>query len=271
MKKKAFEITTGADLRESRALGSVRSKLFGVAASLLFCALAVPASAGTTTLCPSAATVGGFGETSSDVAGPLDGTCGSNSAVQIGLSDSTNYGKLQFNSGMTGYPAGLTLGGAEGASASVSLTGAGQPYYLLDFTDGSDSLGQSAAGDQILFIEFQPTTVTANTLAFDPATTLFNLYDNSTNAYLQGGQADARTLDTWLADFSDLGNESLDGIWLGEGLDASNTGAESFTVNSLDVTTAAVPEPSALALLGAGLLGFIGFAGIRRRRTATAA
>src|ERR1700712_3753795 len=79
--------------------------------------LATPALAGVVTLCPNQATVGGFGGSSSNVAGPLDATCGANSAVKIDIPASTDYVKLQFTSAMSGYPPGLTLGGLLGLSA----------------------------------------------------------------------------------------------------------------------------------------------------------
>ena len=45
---------------------------------------------------------------------------------------------------MPGYPPGLTLGGLPGLSANVLFTSGGfdQPYFVLDFTDGSDSLAK---------------------------------------------------------------------------------------------------------------------------------
>jgi PEP-CTERM motif len=257
-------------MSRSQALQFPWQALLGSAASALFlCSfgLATPASAGAIALCPNQATVGGFGETSSDVSG---GSCGANSAVQINIPASTDYGKLQFNSGMSGYPAGLTLGGLESLSANVSFTSGGsdQPYFMLDFTDSSDSLGQASAGDQILMIEFQSSTLSGNTLAADTTSTLFNLYDNTTGTYLQGGQSDAKSVSAWLAEYSALGSETLDGVWIGEGLAGSNTGADSLTVNSLTVNT--VPEPSSIALLCAGLamLGFMGF-GPRKRTGST--
>jgi hypothetical protein len=251
--------------RASRFLAPAR---LGSAASMLalcFFGLAGPASASVTTLCPNQATVGGFGGTPGNVAGPLDGTCGTNSAVQINIPDSTDYGKLQFNAGMPGYPAGLTLGGVEGLNANVAFNGSGaeQPYFLLSFSDASQSLGQSSASDQILMIEFEANALSGSTLAVDPGSTLFNLYDNSTGNYLQGGQADTNTMDGWLADFTALDTEGLNGIWVAEGLTSGNSGPESLTVNSLSVS---VPEPSSLSLFGAALISFAGFIMVRRRK-----
>ena len=139
------------------------------------------------TLCPSSATPGGFGGTATSVAGPLNGTCGANSAVRLDIPAEADYGKLMFNSSMTGYPAGLTLGTLVGLSANVDFTGqAGdEPYYLLAFTDTSNSLGQTNAADQILMIEFHSSpTLSGNTLAVDPNATHFNLYDNDAGVYL---------------------------------------------------------------------------------------
>jgi hypothetical protein len=193
-------------------------------------------------------------------------------AVEINIPSSTDYGKLIFGPSTPGYPPGLTLGGLQGLSANVSFTsgGADQPYFLLDFTDSSGSLGQGAATDQILMIEFQPSALSGSTLAADPNTTLFNLYDNTTGAYLQSGQSDTNTVDQWLTLFPALDSEDLAGIWIAEGLAGSNTGADSLTVNSLTVTSqnAAIPEPSSIALLSAALAVFGGIGFGRRRRTA---
>jgi hypothetical protein len=245
------------------------------ASALVLCSfgLANPASADAVTLCPNQATVGGSGETSTDVSGPLDATCGVDSAVEISIPASTDYGKLQFSTGMPGYPSGLTLGGLEGLSADVSFTtkGSDQPYFLLAFHDSSDSLGQGNAGDQILMIEFQSNALVGNTLAVNPTSTLFNLYDNTTGMYLQGGQSVTKTISGWLAKFSALDSEALQGIWIGEGLTGGNTGAESLIVNSLEVDY--VPEPSSINVLSAGLavLGFFGFVGCNRRKRANQA
>jgi hypothetical protein len=261
-------------MSNSRALRFSWQALFGPAASaLLFCffGLASPASADQVTLCPNQATVGGFGYTATDVSGPLDGTCGASSAVQIYIPASTNYGKLQFDSGMSGYPAGLTFGGLAGISANLSFASGGsdQPYFLLAFTDSSDSLGQHAATDQILMIEFQPSTLSGSTLAVDKGSTLFNLYDNTTGTYLEGGQSNTKSITGWLAEFSALHSEALQGIWIGEGLDGGNNGYEQMTVNSLVVDY--VPEPGSMALMCTGLLGLAGLGAFRRRRQVVAA
>jgi hypothetical protein len=220
-------------------------------------------------LCPNAATPGGFGGTATNVSGPLDGTCGPNSAVQLSIPAETDYGKLMFNSSMSGYPAGLTFGNLSSISANVAFSGqpGDQPYYLLAFTDASNSLGQASATDQILMIEFQSSTLSGNTLAVDPSATLFNLYDNNTGIYLQGGQQNKDTISGWLTSHSSLANESLQGIWLGIGLAGGGTSPETLTVNSLSV--AAVPEPETYAMLLAGL-GLLGFMARRRKQKESA-
>ena len=119
----------------------------GAAALLLFSfGLAGPARAGEVTLCPRQATPGGFGFTATVVSGPLDGSCGANSAVQLNIPASTDYGTLQFNASTPGYPTALTLGGLSGLSANVDFSSGGsdQPYFLLAFTDTSGSLGQTS-------------------------------------------------------------------------------------------------------------------------------
>jgi len=259
---------------KSRVSGLIRQVLPGSAAvAALVCAfgLVSPAHAGSVTLCPSQAGAAGNNATFTNVVGPLDGTCGANSAVQISLGHSTDYGRLAFDSSTPGYPTSLTLGGLLGASANVSFTSGGtdQPFFMLAFTDSSDSLGQGSATDQILMIEFQPATVSGVTMALDPNATLFNLFDNTTGVYLQTGQQDTKTVDGWLADFASLGGESLQQIRTGLGLAGGDTGPESLTVNSLTVTTAdvAAPEPASLTLLGVALAGL----GYSRRRRATRA
>jgi hypothetical protein len=219
------------------------------------------------TLCPGGATVGGINESSSAVSGPLDGTCGAPSAIQLSIPQSTDYAKLEFIPGQSGYPQGLTLSGIVSLSASVSFTtgGSDKPYMLLPLVDSTRGLGQANAGDQILLIEFQPATLTnvGTTLAIDASTTRFNVYDNTTNTYLLGGQQNTNTIDGYLALYPFLATDPLQGVWVAQGLTGGDTGPETLTVSSLSADYEA-PEPASLALLGTGLAVL----GLSRRKRA---
>lgn len=228
-----------------------------VAAGLLLAfALANSARAADISLCPSSGVVGGIGETSGDVSGPLDGTCGDDSAVMVSITQSTQYGKVAFTAGTPGFPTGVPLSGLVSLSSNVLFSGPSnaQPFYMLAFTDSSKSLGQSSATDQILLIEFQPATLSGTTMAANPGSTLFNLYDNTTNTYLLGGQQDTNTLNAWLADDPALDDDVLQGIWIGVGLTGGNAGPESFTLNSFDASDD-IPEPASLTILSVALVG----------------
>jgi hypothetical protein len=250
-------------MSKSSAFRLLGKTLPGSAAAFLLCSFGMSNSASAVVVCPDSGAVGGISETSSFVPGPLDGTCGAGSAVQINIPASTDYGKLTFNGTPAGYPATI-LSNLLGITANVAFTSAGsdQPYYELAFYDGSDSLGQNSSSDQILMIEFQPAALSGNTLALDPSTTLFNLYDNTTNTYLEGGQSITNTLAGWLAADPSLGPETLSEVRIAIGLTGGNTGSESMTVNSVDMT---IPEPASLALFGIGAAA-IGM--VRRRRYA---
>lgn len=229
--------------------------------------IASPARADTATLCPSGANQGGFGNTFTAVAGPLDGTCGANSAINMFIPVQTNYARLMWDSSVANYPVGMTLGSLSGLEADVIFAGqpGDQPFYMLSFVDLTNGLGQAAAANQILMIQFQPTTVSGNDMDFDPNASLVNLFDNVAGFYLAGGQQDKRTVSAWLGLFPFLSATSLDQVRIGIGLSGGGTGSESLTVNSLQVTTlSSVPEPSSLLLLltAVGAAGF----GIRRKQ-----
>jgi hypothetical protein len=244
---------------------------FSAAAVALFglVGIASLAKADTAVLCPNLANQNGAGTyTFTPEPGSLDPTCGVNSAVKIDIPTETDYARLMWDSSVTNYPAGLTLGNLVGISANVpAFTGqpGDQPYYMLAFTDLSDSLGQTANTDQILMLEFQTTTLSGTNMAFDPNATQVNLYDNTNGFYLAGGQPDTETLAGWLATFPLLGAESLQQVRLGIGLAGGGTDPESITVNSLAITTpSSVPEPRGTALLLVTALLGVGLV-VRRR------
>jgi hypothetical protein len=233
-------------------------------------AFARPAAAASVTLCPSDASsqAGAGAFTFANVPGPLEATCGANSAVQMDIVTEVDYARLAWLSGDSNYPSPLTFGNLAGLSADVEFTPGqpgDQPFYMLAFDDLSGSLGQAAPANQLLFIEFQPVNLVGNTMTVDPNTTLFNLFDNVNGNYLQGGQADARTLASWMTAFPFISGESIDQLRIGIGLSGGGTSPVSLTINSLDVATidaTAVPEPATLLLFGTGLVAVA-----RRRRS----
>ena len=242
-----------------------------VAVALLgLVAITSPARADSYVLCPSAANAYVTSGSITNVPGPLDGSCGADSAVKLSIPTETQYGRLRFDSGVAGYPTTLTFGNLVGLSADVpAFTGqpGDQPYYMLAFTDATQNLGETAAGDQILMLEFgNPANLVGTTMAVDPNLTTFNLYDNDTSTYLQGGQGDARTIAAWLTAHSFLASELLLEVRTGIGLAGGGISPESLTVNSLTITTApsAVPEPTSLLLL-LTVVGATGL-GIRRKQ-----
>jgi len=215
-------------------------------------------------LCPTTATEGGFGNSFSTSA--ESGACPT--AVTMNITNAQNYAKLEWAPGAGGYSAGFTLGNLTGLSAQVGLdANSDQPYYILEFIDPSDSLGQANATDQIIMIEFQNSTVSGGAMDLDPNATLFNLYDNTGSGYyLEGGQHDTNTLAGWLSSDPSLAGDSLGGVWLAIGLAGGSGPAESVTVDSLDMEggPASVPEPTSLLLL-LTVVGATGL-GVRHRQ-----
>ncbi len=227
---------------------------------------AVGQSAFAESFCPAAADTGGFGSDTFTSVASTDAAC-SDVGVNLSISVSTDYARLQW------APTDLTLGTLTGLTASVIFTSGSasdQPYYEFTLQDPTDALGLTNPTDQLLLLEFQPTTIAGGDMDVDPNGTLFNLYDNTTGKYLLGGQSDAQTIAYWDAMFPSLGSEAITGLRIGEGLSGGCNGpcSESLTIDSLDATSiAATPEPPSAILFGIGMLVVgVGVAFDRRRR-----
>jgi hypothetical protein len=234
----------------------LRSKRFytllAIAVALFMLGLGATAAHADVLLCPLTANqntmVGGV---YTPVAG--NGSCSPNTAIQMYIPTDTDYARLEW----TGT--GLTLGNIGVANATVALTsGAGdQPYYMMTFQDTGDVLG-STPGDQMLMLEFQPSTVSGTSMVLDPSTTLFNVYDNTLGTYFLGGQSNANPLNYWLGLYPALSGDAVTGFRIGEGLAGPGcTGdcSETLTVYSVDVgTNTATPEPRSLPVIGGALL-----------------
>jgi len=216
------------------------------------------------TICPSSASYIYSDGTATNVAGPLDGTCGADSAVQLTIpNDSVDGASIYFSNAQTG----LTLGNVASIGASVAFSSdvaSDEPYYVFDFHDTSGVFGETA-GDKILFLENQSPNVSGSSMSLSPTATLFDVYDDTTGLYLNGGQSNVKTLDQLLAADPGLSSDpTYIGIAIGDDGGCAGPCSESLTVNSFTVNeTAATPEPSSFLLLGTGLASL---AGMARRR-----
>jgi hypothetical protein len=171
----------------------------------------------------------------------------------MSIPTNSDYARLEW----TGT--GLTLGTVGLTNAVVALTSSAgdEPYYMMTFQDPADILGETNPGDQILMLQFQATpTVAGSSMPLDPNATLFNMYDNTSNVYLQGGQSNARTLDYWLSLYPTLSGDAVTGFRIGEGLagGCGGTCSESLTIYSVSVGSP-TPEPATFVLIGSALLG----------------
>jgi hypothetical protein len=241
---------------------------FAVVAMATALAFVPAAVAGAQVLCPNATATnsnGYGGNSATNVVGTSDATCGPNSAVQLHIpNDNSGYARLEWTQGTGGVPAALTLGTLTGLDASVNFTAdlpGDQPFFMITVNDSTDSLGLTKSTDQLMFLEFQPTNLVGTNMAASAGTTLFNMYDNTSDKYLNqsnGGQQDAHPLSYWFTQYPDLSSELITGLRIGIGMDGGCSGpcSETLTINSLDVNpTVSTPESSSLPMFF--LSGFV--------------
>ena len=192
----------------------------------------------------------------------------------LSLTNDTNYAKLMWNTASSPsgastqlMPSGITLDTLPTTTANVNFTADTSdvsPYFVLSLSDTTNVIGGHAAGDQILMLEFENLGLSgAGTMTLD-GNTVFNFIDNTTGAYLMGGQQDKASLSTWLSTQPGLSSLSVNGIWIAEGLAggcAPGGCSESLTVTSAELVSD-TPEPGTIALLFGG---FAGVVTLRRR------
>jgi hypothetical protein len=209
-------------------------------------------------LCPRAANAdtGGSGGVFTDVFSQVGNPCNTSllSAVNLAIPTDTDYARIQW----TGT--GLTLGSIGNTNATVAFTAGNagdQPYYMMTFQDPANILGETNPGDQILMLQFQPPpTVSGGNMALDPNGTQFNMFDNTSGVYLQGGQQTTNSLAGWLTLFPQLTGDTITGFRIGEGLAGGGcigNCSESLTVYSVDIGSP-TPEPGTFTMIGGALL-----------------
>ena len=222
-------------------------KKFSIALFALALALAIaPAALAGSTLCPNVAWNYSDGTSST-----ASGFCG---AVTLSiLNDNTDTASLFWGSSTNGAT-GLTVGNILSFNTAVTFSGApgAQPYYIVDFHDPSGVFGEPS-GDKILMIENDLNNLILGNMALNPATTLFAIWDDTTQTYPLG-QSDVNTLDGWLGLHPGLSN---DPTWVGVEMGEGGSGAPAtMTITGAEFT--ATPEPTSLLLLGTGIAGLAG-------------
>ncbi|MGA3017678.1 MAG: PEP-CTERM sorting domain-containing protein [Bryobacteraceae bacterium] len=250
----------------------LRSKRFLVLLAMVAAAFLLSVGVGhaDTLLCPLSANqntaVGGI---YTNVSGLIGNPCNTSihPAVQMYIPTDTDYARLEWQG------TGLTLGSIGNTNATVAFTAdnsGDQPYYMMTFQDPANILGETNPGDQILMLQFQSTpSVSGSNMALDPNGTQFNMFDNTSGVYLQGGQSTTNSLNGWLTLFPLLTSDAITGFRIGEGLAGACSGpcSETLTIYSVDVGSSnAIPEPASLLLVGSAL--FLGLGLVRHQRKA---
>jgi len=228
----------------------------------------IPAMA--STLCPGDAGQGTYNSATFTAGSAPTGPSGTCTAGSINMSipaAAGNEAGLKWLTSSPRFPSDLTFGNLGGLNASISDLNGNEPFFFLGFQDANLAPVATPTAN-LLFIEFQPNNVVGGTsMPVDPATTLFNLYDNDTGVYLAGGQQHKYTLDDWMSMDSSVSGDSIEKIEVAIGLAggcAVGGCPNSVTVNSVSV--AQTPEPGTIVSVATGLLCLGSGLAFRRRK-----
>ena len=236
-------------------------------------------SRGHATLCASGAGVGTSGSSATattGVAAPsLDtAACADGTAVNLYVGVDTDSSIVKWHA--SSFP-GLTMGNVSSLSTNVlwSADVAGdQPFYVIAFYATDNGLGAGTDGQLIELLEDQSGNLSGGNMAMNANSTLFDVYDYSTDSYLPiADQQHPATLDGLLALDSGISSDAVYALDIEIGVDGgcANPSAcsESLTVNAMNVNPpAATPEPEPLVMVGSGLLFVTGALALKRRQFA---